>query len=755
MTSNISTGGAAVGGGGAYNSTLTNCTLIANSGDLGGGINGGTLVNCLIISNFSLGVNPGVGGGGAYGATLDGCLIFGNSSIVNSSAPLGGGALNCLLNNCTVVSNSGAYGGGTAGCTNNNCIIMFNSAFHGMSNNVSGGVVNYCDTTPLSFGGVGNIMADPLLTDVYHIAAFSPCRGAGSPAYIMGRDLGGRLWQNPPSIGCDEYYGLTPLTVAIAAPYTNVAVGSLVSFVGQFTGAVGSIAWNFGDGGTASNTFSTAHSWLSPGNYTVSLTVYNAANPGGVSASIGIQVVAQPVHYVSQTSTNPVPPYSTWATAATNIQDAVDTTSGVLGELVLVSNGVYNFGGRVVPPFSLTNRLVVSNPVVIQSITGSATTIIQGSGPVGTNAVRCVWLGDSAVLSGFTLLDGASLATGNATNEVVGGGVWCATINAVVSSCIIVSNAAANGGGAYGGSLMNCALTGNLANTGSGGGAFQSMINNSTLVSNSAHLGGGAFGGTLDDCLIAFNSAGNGGGVEGSILVNCTVVSNSASIVCGGVLAGVAINSIVVSNSGPMGSNYFQTTMSYCITSPLPAAGAGNFTNDPVFVSFTNENYRLQSNSPCINAGNNAYVMGATDLDGNPRISGGTADMGAYEFQNPASIISFAWLQEYGLPTDGSADFVDSDHNGMNNWQKWVAGLNPTNAASVLQMLSPAPSGTNLVVTWQSVTNINYFLQRSSSLAPGSFQPLATNIPGQTGTTSYSDTNPPAPGPWFYRVGVP
>jgi hypothetical protein len=39
----------------------------------------------------------------------------------------------------------------------------------------------------------------------------------------------------------------------------------------------------------------------------------------------------------------------------------------------------------------------------------------------------------------------------------------------------------------------------------------------------------------------------------------------------------------------------------------------------------------LQANSPCINAGNNGYVVSATDLDGNPRIVGGTVDVGAYE----------------------------------------------------------------------------------------------------------------------------
>jgi len=47
----------------------------------------------------------------------------------------------------------------------------------------------------------------------------------------------------------------------------------------------------------------------------------------------------------------------------------------------------------------------------------------------------------------------------------------------------------------------------------------------------------------------------------------------------------------------------------------------------------------LQSNSPCINSGNNAFASGV-DLDSKARISGGTVDMGAYEYESPASRIS-------------------------------------------------------------------------------------------------------------------
>jgi hypothetical protein len=185
--------------------------------------------------------------------------------------------------------------------------------------------------------------------------------------------------------------------------------------------------------------------------------------------------------------------------------------------------------------------------------------------------------------------------------------------------------------------------------------------------------------------------------------------------------------------------------------------GGGNITNAPLFVNLAGGDFRLQSNSPCINSGYNAYVTSATDLDGNPRVVGGTVDIGAYEYQKPTSILSYAWAQQYGLPTDGSVDYADLDGTGFNVYQDWIAGLNPTNALSVLAMLPPAPTNnpSGLVVSWESVSNITYFLQSGTNLgAHPAFSTIQSNLVGQAGTTTYTDTNAVGNGPIFYRVGV-
>ena len=112
--------------------------------------------------------------------------------------------------------------------------------------------------------------------------------------------------------------------------------------------------------------------------------------------------------------------------------------------------------------------------------------------------------------------------------------------------------------------------------------------------------------------------------------------------------------------------------------------------------------------------------------------------------------------REYGLPTDGSADAADPDADGLTNCQEWRCQTDPTNALSALRLLSTSPADTHLAESWSSVAGVSYFLQRSTDLsAVPSFTPLATNLPGLPGTTTFTDTNAAAAPRLFYRVGVP
>ncbi len=107
--------------------------------------------------------------------------------------------------------------------------------------------------------------------------------------------------------------------------------------------------------------------------------------------------------------------------------------------------------------------------------------------------------------------------------------MWCESANEVVSNCVVIAcSAGDSGGGAYGGTLRACTLTGNSAAY--GGGASSSVLSNCTLAGNLAGCaGGGADSSTLDDCTLTDNSAdANGGGAYQCSLHNCALTGNSA-----------------------------------------------------------------------------------------------------------------------------------------------------------------------------------------------------------------------------------
>src|SRR5262245_5654619 len=78
-------------------------------------------------------------------------------------------------------------------------------------------------------------------------------------------------------------------------------------------------------------------------------------------------VASGAVLYVNVNHTGPSFPYAGWATAATNIQDAIN--AALPGDQILVTNGVYRFGGALAAD-GTTNRIAATRPVIITSVNG-------------------------------------------------------------------------------------------------------------------------------------------------------------------------------------------------------------------------------------------------------------------------------------------------------------------------------------------------------------------------------------------------
>ncbi|MCL2104993.1 MAG: hypothetical protein FWH21_08080, partial [Kiritimatiellaeota bacterium] len=332
----------------------------------------------------------------------------------------------------------------------------------------------------------------------------------------------------------------------------------------------------------------------------------------------------------------------------------------------------------------------------LNNCTLTGNTADEGGGVAYSTLDTCVLAGNTATDYGggayYSTLDNCML-TGN--TAYAGGGAYSGTLD----NCTLTGNTALGGGGACLGTLVNCTLTGNTA-TYYGGGSMFSMLNTCTLINNTAdYEGGGVDNGTLNNCLLTGNTATSGGGASFTRLNNCVVTNNmaghsgggsyfgalnncllagnTATDYAGGACDGTLVNCTLWGNTADEGGGSVSSKLRNCIlwenfaigvysyypnyqaspygsleyscTVTTAPGGAGNIAQDPMFVDAANGDFRLQLDSPCINAGNNAYVAGAFDLDGNQRITYGTVDMGAYEMLQPTRY----YVSPNGDDTDG------------------------------------------------------------------------------------------------------
>jgi hypothetical protein len=280
-----------------------------------------------------------------------------------------------------------------------------------------------------------------------------------------------------------------------------------------------------------------------------------------VAVLFGYSLASAATLYVVTPETPGVTPttnYTSWATAATNIQQAIDVAAP--NDLILVTNGIYY----------LTRELTLAKAITLRSfangVTDRAGTVLDGNYPATSNRCLCV-SNAAAIVDGFTVTNGYTGA-GHVLSGGGGGGIKL--YKGTVTNCLVIGNQAVlNGGGMSifsGGLLAASTVTGNAATNatandgGYGGGIVLNggTVRNCVISSNrSGYQGGGLWmytsGATVEECTIANNHAqplpgvtgnsGAGGGIWygwAGTIARCTIVSNSVGASFSGSNIGVA-----------------------------------------------------------------------------------------------------------------------------------------------------------------------------------------------------------------------
>jgi hypothetical protein len=233
-----------------------------------------------------------------------------------------------------------------------------------------------------------------------------------------------------------------------------------------------------------------------------------------------------------------------------------------------------------------------------------------------------------------------------------GGGMINSASNPTVTDCNFTGNEASEAGGMFNDNsspmVINCAFTDNSA-TGSIGGGMYNIGSSSPTVTNCTFTGNDAntYGGGMD------NRVGSN-----PTVTNCTFSGNSAGSYGGGMYnyqsSPTLTNCILWGNTAPTGPQIHgdNPTVKYSDVQGGTGQswfGLGCIDADPYFVDVDANDFRLLSDSPCIDAGDNsAPGLPTTDIAGNPRVWNGIVDMGAYEYFTPppptSSVGNFEYL---------------------------------------------------------------------------------------------------------------
>jgi hypothetical protein len=336
----------------SFAATVSRCNISTNASSLrGGGAFSVTILESRVEGNVCQSFNAG--GGGTANSRVFNSYIAGNYSIIR-----GGGSYGGSLVNCTVTRNFvNLTGSGVSSLVMTNCIVYSNEMPGYSGGNLDSVGASY-SCTPETLGG-SNIKANPQLLYEYHVAATSPCRGAGTNI-TSGFDLDGEPWDNQPSMGCDEFWetGITGSLAVTASPTRPLITEfGTMTLIGQVIGHASRVEWDFGDGSVLTNVSltSTTHMWTKADDYWVTFTAYNGDHPNGVSTSFLVPVLPlePPILATQLNGTNLTLSFSAMPTVIYAVEETTNLTPPISWQWIrtLVSGSSNNVTVSV--PFSL------------------------------------------------------------------------------------------------------------------------------------------------------------------------------------------------------------------------------------------------------------------------------------------------------------------------------------------------------------------------------------------------------------------
>ena len=262
----------------------------------------------------------------------------------------------------------------------------------------------------------------------------------------------------------------------------------------------------------------------------------------------------------------------------------------------------------------------------------------------------------------------------------------------------------------------------------------------------------------ISNCKIISNvSKKDGGGIYKGTAINCSFIDNFAVEKGGGIFQGIVKNSIFWNNqTDSQGDNLYSSVAFYCCSPDGVTNGVdGCITNTPSFVDESNHDYHLKADSPCLDCGNNLYVLGATSLEGNARIINGIVDIGCYEKplnDEDHDKLPDRWEVRYFKTSTGADPRDDSDNDHQNNLAEYITGTNPTNAASYFYITSITTKTNQSSITWEPVIQARTYSVFWSGNLTTNFTATSSSLYYPQNT--YTDTVHHVEDKGFYRVKV-